>query len=224
MTADERSLIYRVVMAVGRPVVRWWGRLTVTGAELLREPGPLVLMSNHDSLWDPVVIGEAALQHRQVRALAKASLWKVRPVGRVLDGMRQIPIQRGRGDLTALAAAVDVLRAGGCVGVFPEGTVSRGRTLRALSGAGRLVLSVPDARVIGVAVTGVVDIVRFPKRPRIRVEFFEPRDGQAAEGESAVSLTKRVMAQAREIAPPAVPGRDKKAEQYRQALTESAAK
>jgi 1-acyl-sn-glycerol-3-phosphate acyltransferase len=208
MHPAERSLTYRVVMAFATPIVRWWGRLEVVGLSHLPAQGPTLVMANHDSMWDPLVVGVAA-RHRQVRALAKASLWRTKVVAKVLDGMGQIPIERGRGDVAALSAAITALQEGGCIGVFPEGTVSRGQKLRPLSGAGRVVLAVPGTTVVGVRVIGAVDIVRFPHRPRLRVEFFDP--GQPTEGESAVALTKRVMADVRDRAPAAVPGRRRKA-------------
>jgi 1-acyl-sn-glycerol-3-phosphate acyltransferase len=213
---DSVSRTYRVVMAAVAPVVRWWGRLEVVGEDALPTGGPTLVIANHDSAWDPLVVGVAAMRrHRQVRALAKSSLWKVRALGWVLNGMGQIPIDRGRGDTQALSAAIDQLRAGACIGVFPEGTVSRGKPLRPLSGAGRLALAVPGTRVVGVRVIGSVDIVRVPKRPRIRVEFFEPSGGQPRPDESAISLTRRTMAEVRDGAPYAVPGRRKKAAEYR---------
>jgi 1-acyl-sn-glycerol-3-phosphate acyltransferase len=202
-------------MAVATPVVRWWGRLEVIGKDVLPASGPTLIMGNHDSAWDPLIVGVAALPQRQVRALAKSSLWKVRVVGRVLDGMGQIPIDRGRGDTQALSAAIEQLRDGACIGVFPEGTVSRGKQLRVLSGAGRLALAVSETRVVCVEITGAVDIVRFPRRPRIRVRFFEPVGGPPGPDESAISLTRRAMAEVRAGAPPVVPGRRKKAEMYR---------
>ncbi|MGI8678551.1 MAG: lysophospholipid acyltransferase family protein [Jatrophihabitans sp.] len=204
-------LIYRIVMIVATPIVRWWGRLTVDGVELVDGPEPLVVFGNHDSHWDPLVAGVAAngqsAHGRQIRALAKASLWTNPVVGRVLDGMGQIPIERGRGDTDALAAAIGQLDGGACVGVFPEGTVSGGEVKRFLSGAGRLALAVPTARVIGLSITGAVDIARFPRRPRIRVEFFEPATGQPKDGESAVALTRRIMAEVRTRAPAVPSGR-----------------
>ncbi|MEP7019840.1 MAG: lysophospholipid acyltransferase family protein [Pseudonocardiales bacterium] len=212
---------YRVVMAIVWPIVRWWGRLDVVGAHLLPPSGPLVLIANHDSAWDPLVVGVAAMPRRQVRALAKSSLWKAPPVAWLLDHMGQIPIERGRADTQALAVAIDALNAGHCVGIFPEGTVSRGRPLRALSGAGRLALSVPAARVVCVSVSGAVDVVRCPKRPRIRVEFFEPADGPPRPGESAVALTKRTMAEVRARAPYAIPGRRRKAVEFRRLAAEA---
>lgn len=201
--------MYRAVMAVSTPVVRWWGRLEVVGLDLLPAFEPTVLMVNHDSAWDPIIVGVAA-RRRQIRALAKASLWNSKPMAWVLDRMGQVPIERGRGDTEAMHAAIEHLRAGSCLGIFPEGTVSRGRPLRFLSGAGRLAAAVPDVTVLGVRVTGAVDIVRFPQRPRLRVEFLVPDGGQPRPGESPISLTRRVMTEVRAGAPPAVPGRGRK--------------
>lgn len=215
MARRDASLVYRLVMAVATPIVRWWGRLQVEGAEHIPPDGPVLLMGNHDSAWDPLVIGVAS-RRRQVRALAKASLWRNRALAWVLDGMGQIPIERGRADLAAMSAAVAELRNGNCIGVFPEGTISRGAPVRPLSGAGRLALAVPGTRVLGVSLTGSVDIVRFPRRPRIRVEFFEPK-AAAGGDESAIALTRRVMAEVRARAPYAVPGRATKAAAIRRA-------
>jgi 1-acyl-sn-glycerol-3-phosphate acyltransferase len=212
--AEQVPLTYATVMVVATPIVRWWARLTVVGEHLLPANGPTILMVNHDSAWDPVVVG-VAVRRRQIRALAKSSLWKRAPMAWVLDHMGQIPIDRGRGDLAALSAAIDHLRRGECIGVFPEGTVSRGRPMRYLSGAGRLALAVPGARVLGVRITGAVDIVRFPRRPHVRVEFFEPAGGQPTRDESAIALTRRVMTEVRAQAPPALPGRAKKRAHFR---------
>lgn len=213
MPRMEPSLTYRLVMLIATPIVRWWGRLQVVGLKQLPTSGPTVIMANHDSQWDPVVVGIAA-KRRQVRALAKRSLWKNPMVAWVLDHMGQIPIERGRGDVAALSAAIDALRDGSCIGVFPEGTVSRGKVLRPLSGAGRVALAVPGTAIVGVRITGAVDIARFPTRPRIRVEFMNM--GEAAEGESAVALTKRVMTEVRRTAPPVALGRGRKGDEVGQ--------
>jgi 1-acyl-sn-glycerol-3-phosphate acyltransferase len=204
-------------MALLAPVIRWWGRLEVVGEEHLPPAGPTLVIGNHDSYWDPVAIGMAGRRRRQIRALAKSTLWKVPGLAPVLNGMGQVPIERGKGDVRALEAAIETLRGGGCIGVFPEGTISRGQVLRARSGAGRLALAVPEARIVSVTVTGTVDIVRFPKRPRIRVEFFPPAGGAVTDGEDAAALTVRLMAEIRERAPIALPGRKRTAEKLRRA-------
>ena len=164
-------------MAVCRPVA-WWGRLTVEGEEHVPRSGPTLLVGNHDSQMDPVVIGMAAIRRRQIRALAKSSLWENPLLARVLNGMGQIPIERAMGDAGALVNAIEALGKGACIGIFPEGTISVGRELRARSGAGRLALEVPQARLVCAAVTGTPDIARFPTRPDLHVRFFEPASGR----------------------------------------------
>ena len=209
---ERISPAYRFALGVATPGVRWWGRLEVSGLEELPASGPVLLAGNHDSYWDPVAIGIAALPRRQIRALAKSSMWKIRGLDRVLDGMGQIPIDRGAGDVRALDRAVEELRGGACIGVFPEGTRSLGRELRARSGFGRLAALVPEAEVVCCTVTGTVDIPRFPSpRPRVRVHFFRPSGGGLQQGESPMELSERLMAEIRAAAPISVAGRRRKA-------------
>jgi 1-acyl-sn-glycerol-3-phosphate acyltransferase len=190
-------------MALNVPVAKW-GRLQVSGLETLPESGPLLVVGNHDSHWDPVMVGIAARKRRQIRALAKSTLWDVKGLAPILDGMGQVPIQRGKGDATALAKAIEVLRAGACIGVFPEGTRSRGKVLRAKSGVGRLALEVPEAHVTMVAIEGTSDLTGFPRRPRLRVTFFDPAGGQPRPDEDPGELSARLLAEVRAISPPTI--------------------
>lgn len=206
---EPMTRTYRLALGLCKPIVRLWGRLDVEGAEHIPARGPLLIVGNHDSYWDPVVVGLGAIERRQIRALAKSSLWKVKGLNKVLDGMGQIPIVRGSGDAGALDAAIAELRGGSCIGIFPEGTRSLGRTLRPRSGLGRLVAAVPEAAIVPVAVTGSTDIARFPKRPRVHVRFLPPIEG-LREGESATELAVRVMKEIRQIAPISPAGRRKK--------------
>lgn len=199
---------YRAICYGSVPLAAWWGRLEVSGLEAIPVTGPVLLAGNHDSYWDTVAIGLGALPRRQIRALAKASLW-THPLARaVLDGMGQIPIDRGRGDAGALDRAVEELSAGACIGVFPEGTRSLGRNLRARGGLGRLAERVPQATVVCVAASGTVDLPKFPRRrPHVKVEFFRPAGGGLATGESPTDFAGRLLAEIRQRAPIAIAGR-----------------
>ncbi len=201
--------MYRTAMTVCRPAVAAWGRLEVEGLEALPESGPVLLLGNHDSHWDPVTVGVAALRRRQVRALAKSTLWDVPGLRPVLDGMGQIPIERGVGDAGALSRAIEELRKGACIGVFPEGTRSRGGVLRARSGAGRLALEVPEAKLVCVAIEGTTEMTGFPRRPRLRTRFFEPAGGQARPDEAPLEIATRVLAEIRAQVPPRAPYRQR---------------
>jgi 1-acyl-sn-glycerol-3-phosphate acyltransferase len=68
---------------------------------------------------------------------------------------------------------------------------------------------VPEAQIVCCTVQGTVDLVRFPKRPRLRVRFFPPQRGGFAAGESASELTVRLLAEIRASAPAAAYGRQR---------------
>jgi 1-acyl-sn-glycerol-3-phosphate acyltransferase len=198
---------YRVAMAICSPM-RWWSSMEVEGLEVLPRSGPVLIVGNHDSQTDPLFIGMAARRRRQIRALAKSDLWKKRGLSAVLNGMGQIPIERAAGDANALVNAIAALREGRCIGVFPEGTISVGRKLRARSGIGRLALEVPEAKIVCVAHTGTPDFARFPKKPRVKLRFFEPASGQTEPGEDPGALSQRLLDEIRAIAPQVPAGRD----------------
>lgn len=213
-TADDLTRGYRFVVAVATPVMRW-SRLEVSGLQHLPKTGPAILVADHDSYWDPMAIAVAAAPVRQIHALAKASLWKNKFVGYILTETGQIPIERGVSNEQALTRAIEELREGACIGVFPEGTRSLGRPRRARSGVGRLAEAVPEATVVCVRTTGSVDVVRFPKRPRITVDFYRPAGRQLQPGESAAEFADRLLAELRAGAPREVPGRTRTAAKYR---------
>lgn len=204
---ERFSKTYRLAMAVCAPL-RWWSGMEVEGAEALPLSGPVLLVANHDSQTDPVMLGMAARRRRQIRAIAKASLWDIKGLGPILDGMGQIKIKRASGDADALVHAVAALREGACLGIFPEGTISAGRTLRAHSGIGRLALEVPEAKLVLAACVGTTDFVRFPKKPDVKIRFFEPASGQADPGEDAAALSQRLLDEIRAVVPPADAGRE----------------
>ncbi len=214
---------YWFAMSVCSAVIRRWGRLRVEGLEHVPTSGPVLMAVNHDSHWDPVAVGVAALKERQIRALAKAELWKYPILGWILNGMRQIKLHRGKGPAGGLQDAIGELRAGACIGIFPEGTLSWGHELRARSGLGVLAREVPEAKVLNVAVVDTVAIVRFPRRPRITVRFFPPAGGQLQPGEEPGAFVGRLMAEIRQEAPRVAGGRDPEA-QYAAAAKRTAEK
>jgi len=187
--------------------VALWGRVRITGLDAVPVDGPLLVVPNHDSQWDPIVVGIALRKRRPLRFLARADLWRIPGLGPILHAMGQIPIERGAGDARALDRAVEALRGGEAICVFPEGRLSRGETLRARSGVGRLAQWCPGVRVVLCCVEGTTDYVRFPKRPRISISFFEPATGQARSGEDPAELATRLLGEIRALVPPVAAGR-----------------
>jgi 1-acyl-sn-glycerol-3-phosphate acyltransferase len=127
-------------------------RWSIEGVDRVPRDGPVILASNHVSYLDPLTLAWVADRRgRRVRFLAKAELFEKRGLGTMLRAIHQIPVQRGSRDAAgALDAAVDALRRGECVAVFPEGTISLDlEPMVGKSGAARL------ARASGVPVTPV---------------------------------------------------------------------
>ena len=170
---------YRLVLAVGGPLMTRWGRLTVSGLDCLPADGPVIVAADHDSYWDPIAIAAAARGVRAIRALAKSTLWKAPPVGALMTGMGHIPVTRGVSNDEAMAVAVAELRAGACIGMFPEGhPITRPRSCARAAASADWREQVPEAVVVCARTVGTTDIVRVPTRPDVSVDFFRPRGGR----------------------------------------------
>jgi 1-acyl-sn-glycerol-3-phosphate acyltransferase len=108
------------------PVLERGIRWTIEGVHLLPPHGPLLVATNHTSYLDPFAAGYLVdRRHRRPRFLAKAELFDKPVLGPWLRHAGQIPVKRDT-DAAAgsLSPAVDALRHGECVVVFPEGTIS----------------------------------------------------------------------------------------------------
>lgn len=139
--------------------------MEVRGAANVPASGPAILVANHESALDPFVLG--LVTRRDVHFLAKAELWRFRPLGWFVEALGAVPVERGRGDRDALGRAEAVLRAGGVVAIFPEGAVRREPGAPWLRGGARLAL-VTGAPLVPVRLLGTGRAlagrrVRFPR-------------------------------------------------------------
>lgn len=99
------------------------GGLFVSGETNVPPSGPVLLVSNHVSYLDPVAIGDAC--PRRVVFMAKAELFKIRPLGFLLRGVDSFPVKRGEADRAAFKNTLTMLEEGRVVCIFPEGTRMR---------------------------------------------------------------------------------------------------
>jgi 1-acyl-sn-glycerol-3-phosphate acyltransferase len=143
-------------------------RFTVEGEEHIPPVGGAVLACNHVSYFDFMFVGLAALpKRRYVRFMAKKSVFDNRVSGPLMRGMHHIPVDRSAG-ASAYSAAVDALRDGQLVGVFPESTISRAFVPRAFkSGAARMALD-SGAPLLPMVVWGGQRLWTTGRRPRLR--------------------------------------------------------
>ena len=100
-----------------------WSRFTSRGSENVPATGGCVICANHASFLDPPVVG-VGVGHRQVRFMARDTLFKGRFMSWLLPAIGVIPLDRTRGDISALRKAIQSLKSGAVIGLFPEGTRS----------------------------------------------------------------------------------------------------
>ncbi len=117
---ETPSDFYRVVMGISIPIVEHLYGLRVSGVEHVPTEGGLVLAANHTSNLDPWPLG-CALPKRQLHFMAKSELWQP-GLRTVLAALGSFPVRRGEGDVEAFETAVRIVRGGGVMAMFPEGT------------------------------------------------------------------------------------------------------
>jgi 1-acyl-sn-glycerol-3-phosphate acyltransferase len=120
------DLVYPPVLLVGYGAFAALGlKVRVHGGQNLPRTGGAVLASNHVSYLDFIFAGYAARpSNRLVRFMAKDSVFRHRVAGPIMRSMKHIPVDRGAG-AASYSHAVESLRSGEVVGVFPEATMSR---------------------------------------------------------------------------------------------------
>src|SRR5205085_10895846 len=174
--ARERGVsrvLYGFVRFLVVPFMRLWFGVRITGAEHVPATGAAIVTPNHKSFWDAFFI--AAATGRHVRFMGKAELFQG-PWARLLLRLGAFPVRRGEADQEALETARTILRQGGLLALFPEGT--RVRDPEALGdprrGAGRLAIEM-GAPMVPTAITGTESLFAgpFPKPRRVRVAFSE---------------------------------------------------
>ncbi len=145
------------LLALARPVARLWFRrrydVRVYGAEHLRPVGAHILASNHIGLLDGPLL--AAFAPRPVHALTKKEMFEGR-TGVALRAVGQIPLSRSEVDPSAMKDCLRVLRDGGVVAIYPEGTRGAGEFDRFRNGVAYLALAT-GAPVVPVAMFGTRD-------------------------------------------------------------------
>lgn len=133
--------VYRPIIVAARALFAGLGlRIDIVGVENIPATGGAVLAINHTSYLDFALAGIPADRRggRLVRFMAKEGIFRHRIAGPLMRGMKHIPVDREAGS-AAFREAVDALRAGELVGVFPEATMSRSLEIREIkNGAVRM--------------------------------------------------------------------------------------
>jgi 1-acyl-sn-glycerol-3-phosphate acyltransferase len=175
-----------IVLIVGHTL---W-RLRVYGTERVPASGGLVVACNHISNLDPPLLGASA--PRPIRYMAKKELFEIPVLGPLIRALGAFPVDRQGSATAAIKRSVEVIRAGDCVGIFPEGGRNVAGDKEPRIGVA-LVASLADAPVVPAYVH---NSGRAGRLAQIKVVFGEPMQlalGRKATREDLAKFTEDVM-------------------------------
>ena len=186
-----------------RPLYRWghrltnifcktFGRLEARGVEHIPKAGGVLLVSNHVSFLDPVIVGSAA--NREIHFMARSNAFDIPGLGKLISMYNAYPVNRGAPDLGALRKTISLLKAGNVVLMFPEGTRSVDGTLGKARDGACFIAHRAGVPTIPVYHSGAERVLprnsNRLRRAKLTVVFGEPLELIALESE-----TKREMYQ-----------------------------
>ncbi len=193
-------------------------RYSVRGSEHVPKNGPLLIVVNHLSWFDPMLLG--VILQRRVWFFMKAEMFGWPVIGWLSHTTGQIPVHRGTGDRAALEQALAYLREGKAIVIFPEGTVERQeQMIPAHSGVAMLALR-SGATVLPIAHTGTRRVLRTWRSwfPRVTVRIGTPYVPTLPEGVARKAglevVTQDMMQRIAAMLPPEVRGVYQESEQF----------
>ena len=170
--------VYTAAKALLRPLTAALFAAHAVGAENVPATGPLVVAANHRSYLDPPLLG--TWFPRVLHYMAKRELFANPLVGAILRSVHAFPVERDRPDLSAIKHALETLKRGECVGIFPEGTRNRDGAAKARGGA-VLIAATAHCPIVPVGLVGTDRAARHLRGARVEVRIGTPLVFQGTE-------------------------------------------
>ena len=182
----QRRVLIRIARFLFLPLMKY----EVTGLEHLPREGAVILAANHVTNFD--VFPMQFSVPRVIFFMGKAELFKNPIMDVLVRNLSGFPVQRGEKDQWAMDHALKVLRHGQTLGMFPEGTRSRGGGLKvAKTGTAKLSIEA-GCPILPMAIIGSDKFFKqFLHRARVHIQILPPILPKV--GESPLALTDRLM-------------------------------
>lgn len=168
--------VYRTLRGAIRIFLFRYFRVKHQGREHLNIEGPVIVAPTHRSNLDSVVL--SGVGDRRMRALAKESLFSNRVFAWLIAALGAFPVKRGTADREAMRAAVDILKSGEQMIVFPEGSRQTGSLVSGVFDGTSYLASRSGAAVVPVGIAGTEAAMpsgtRIPRRTRVGIVAGEP--------------------------------------------------
>jgi len=143
---------YLLGYSLSKVIAKTFFNYRVIGAENMIEEGPCIIAANHCSYLDPPLVGVAC--KRAIHYLARKSLLDVPILGPILPELNVIPVDQKNADRSALMGAIRVVKNGGAVLIFPEGSRSPDGQLQPAQPGIGMIAAKTGAPVVPVRITG----------------------------------------------------------------------
>ncbi|MDF2568232.1 MAG: hypothetical protein K0R90_1688 [Oscillospiraceae bacterium] len=137
---------YRFARAVCRIVMSLWYKVEVRGKENLPEKGGYIICCNHRTNFDPLFLGTKI--NPDLTFMAKSELFETPIFGHIIKWLGAFPVHRGKGDTTAINTAVESIKDGKVLAIFPEGNRSKDGQLQRFKSGAALVSSRTGADIV----------------------------------------------------------------------------
>lgn len=152
------------------------GGYRARGRERVPRRGPVLVCPNHCSHLDPPLV--AVSMPRRLRFMAKEELFEVPGFGWLIRSLGAFPVRRGAGDAEAARLALEILKGGHALLLFPEGTRGDGRTLGPVNRGLAMLAKRSGAAILPALVVGTSRMLpkgaKRIRRGRTEVWFGEP--------------------------------------------------
>lgn len=157
-------------------------RLKLFGTNNIPLEGPALYVGNHQSFLDPIAYGLLTYD-RPYHPMVRQTLYDTWFGGWIMRGFQSIPVDRSKGEMAPMKAALTHLQEGERIIIFPEGTRSRDGSLQPFKRGLVLLIKRSKAPVVPMAIEGAYDAwPNHLKRPRLRglimAEAGEPIDAE----------------------------------------------